>query len=229
MKVESAELASYFEEWLNTAFTNGLIDYVAWDQIQAAMKTRLPGLVEELNGPAKTASLALGGKRKLEIVLRPGRDPKLGDFNLFEMRWPGKPKAKRLQCFVGHRFIPYIEKTLRWNLRHCLESSNIDLVWSGKDLNAVGFFDEILKLIETSHFCIFDDQATEGMPNVYIEAGIAYALKTPFLFAHHEDNPSAVPSDLGHIASIRYRDYRDLTKKIYFHLPVFLNHTGLRG
>lgn len=96
------------------------------------------------------------------------------------------------------------------------------------DMNAVGFFDDIVRKISRCDFCIFDNRGTERKPNVYVEAGIAYVLEKPFILANYRGNRVGVPTDLIHVLNIPYDDYRDLTRRVYFNLPVFLRGTRLQ-
>jgi hypothetical protein len=114
------------------------------------------------------------------------------------------------------------------NLRYVLEPSNINLVWSGMDISAVGFFDNLVKKIRMCDFCIFDNRWASEKPNVYIEAGIAYALHKPFILANFQENRVGVPSDLTHILNLPYKSYEDLCRTLYFQLPIFLRENNLR-
>ncbi|HEY4562835.1 MAG TPA: hypothetical protein VIJ36_07635, partial [Thermoanaerobaculia bacterium] len=67
------------------------------------------------------------------------------------------PAQKRWTCFVGHRFLPNIERSLRFNLVHLLSPYGIDLRWSGYDLSAKNVFSEIILGIESADLCIFDN------------------------------------------------------------------------
>ena len=97
------------------------------------------------------------------------------------------------------------------------------------DMSAVGFFAKTVREIRQADFCIFDNRDADSKPNVYIEAGIAYVLGKPFIVADYKGNRLAVPSDLQHINRVQYRDYADLSRQIYFRLPVFLRENKLRG
>jgi hypothetical protein len=110
-----------------------------------------------------------------------------------------------------------------------LEPSNIRLVWSDMDMSGVGFFAKTIREIRRADFCIFDNREADVRPNVYIEVGIAYVLKKPFIIADYKANRLEVPSDLQHINRVQYRDYEDLCRQIYFRLPVFLRDHRLRG
>ncbi|HYN15274.1 MAG TPA: hypothetical protein VES66_05740 [Terriglobales bacterium] len=225
------ELRSYFEDWLDTAFANGLVSVRTREQALRSTIQRLRALVAALN--ASGAAQCRVGQATLALFLREGRDPSTGKFNLFEIRWLRRRSRRKglppkLRCFLGHRFTKAITRSLRHNLRHVLEPSNVQLDWSGIDLNASGFFDEIIQKIRKADFCIFDNRSASEKPNVYIEAGIAYVLEKPFILANYQGNRLGVPSDLSHILNLPYKNYRDLTKTMYFNLPVFLRDTGLR-
>jgi hypothetical protein len=227
LTVTRSQLRKYFQDWLDTGFRNGLINRNRRDDTVKQMTERVPALAASLNETGK-ATLVLG-RGAVDLFLRQGRDPETGTFNLFEIRWQGRRRRQsRLRCFVGHRFLPPISDDLRMNLRYVLEPSNIELVWSGMDLAASGFFDDVVKRIKGCHFCIFDNRDTEDKPNVYIEAGIAYALAKPFVLANYKGNRVGMPSDLTHVTNLPYTSYKDLTKALYFTLPVFLRDTGLR-
>lgn len=227
MRVTQKELSDYFREWRRSAYEDGLIDFDMQQAILVFQRENLPQMVSDLNNLGKS-SLSLDPKVSMEIVLRPGADPAKGGFNLFEIRWPGWRKRRKLSCFVGHRFAEEINRCLRTNLRHVLEPLNIQLLWAGMDLTAVGFFDNIIQLIRECDFCIFDNRDAIEKPNVYIEIGIAYALRRPFIVAEYLHNRIGLPSDLGHINRIPYEDYRELTRLLYFKLPRFLESEKLR-
>ena len=99
------------------------------------------------------------------------------------------------------------------------------LDWSGQDPTSVQIFDDIVRRIKRADFCVFDTRATRGKPNVYIEAGIAYAVRTPFILFEHQRTArgfvSSLPSDLGHALSLRYSSYERLFREFYFSLPSF--------
>jgi len=183
----------------------------------------------ELNRLGRATLRFDDGPRTLTIFPRTGLDPSTGKFTLFELRWSGVRRSRRLRCFLGHRFLPRITKALRLDLLFVMEPSNIRLVWSDMDMSAVGFFAKTVREIRQADFCIFDNRDADSKPNVYIEAGIAYVLGKPFIVADYKGNRLAVPSDLQHINRVQYRDYADLSRQIYFRLPVFLRENKLRG
>jgi hypothetical protein len=148
----------------------------------------------------------------------------------------GVPKRSRsgrrsVKCFVGHRFIPEVENRLRTNLAHLLKPYRIDLEWSAVDISASDVFKSIIKGIHNARMCFFDNFGTEGKPNVYIEIGIACALKKPAIVAEYVgDAPSGaapIPSDLQGLFRIQYKNYHELFRKLYFHLPNFIADHGI--
>ncbi|MFQ5663389.1 MAG: hypothetical protein ACE5HL_06130 [Terriglobia bacterium] len=108
-----------------------------------------------------------------------------------------------------------------------MEPYNIRLDWSGKDPASVQIFEDIVKRIRKADFCLFDSRATGGRPNVYIEAGIAFALRRPFMLFEYVPTAAAarrtasIPSDLSHALTLRYRTYQELFLRFYSALPVF--------
>jgi hypothetical protein len=164
---------------------------------------------------------------RLDLQLKRLREMNGRNFFHIEMKVDRQKERQRRVCFVGHRFTPAVGNTLRWNLRQVLEPYEIALDWSGQDPKSVQIFDDIVKRIRKADFCIFDTRATTGKPNVYIEAGIAYAFETPFiLFDYSPPKASrkqvaSLPSDLAHALSLRYSSYEQLFREFYFALPVF--------
>jgi hypothetical protein len=115
-----------------------------------------------------------------------------------------------------------------------LEPYEIRIGWAGIDLNSGGLFDGIIAEIRSSHFCIFDNLGTLNRPNVYIEAGIAYAVRKPFILCEYTGQRNAIrdsgsmPSDLTGLLRVQYKTYRDLCEQLYFGLPDFLKRHVLR-
>ena len=107
---------------------------------------------------------------------------------------------------MGHRFLPNIERSLRFNLVHLFSPHGIDLRWSGYDLSARDVFAEIVSGIRSADLCFFDNLGTLNKPNVYIEIGIAHALGKPMLVSEYRGarpqrktkipDTGSVPSDL---------------------------------
>lgn len=150
----------------------------------------------------------------------------------------GSSSAKKLTCFIGHRFLPGIEKTLRYNLAQLLTPYNIQLRWSGYDLSASGLFGDIVSGIQNADFCFFDNMGTLNKPNVYVEVGIAHAFKKPMIVTEYAGparkgtgkvpDTGSVPSDLQGLLRIQYKGYEDLFKTLYFGLPSFFERHSLR-
>lgn len=228
-RILASELRSYFHEWLDTNFTYGLIDRDRRQAILDGLRRQLPRLITEVNHAGRGELRLDEDRAALTIIPRVGCDPENGKFNLFEIRWSGVPRSRRLRCFLGSRFLPKIIRGLRLNLRYVLEPSNIELVWSDMDMSAVGFFGKTVQEIRRADFCIFDNREADLRPNVYVEAGIAYVLRKPFIMADYKHNRLQVPSDLQHVNRIQYDSYEDLSRQIYFRLPVFLRDNRLRG
>lgn|GEM_PF-1718813 len=145
----------------------------------------------------------------------------------------GSPAPRKLTCFVGHRFLTNIEKSLRFNLVHLLEPYGIHLRWSGYDLNAKDVFHDVVSGIRHADLCIFDNLGTLNKPNVYIEIGIAHALGIPMLVCEYTGkakripDTGSVPSDLQGLLRIQYGSYQDLSRQLHFRLPTFLRENVL--
>ena len=143
-------------------------------------------------------------------------------FDHIEVLFVRKRKRPKSKCFVGHRFIRQIEETLRWNLIQVLEEPyNVELDWSGRDIRSVQLLEDIGRKIRMADFCVFDNRSTEGKPNVYIEAGMCYAIRKPFIFFDYQQSAGSIPSDLGFALTLRYTSYRQLFRDFYYRLPVF--------
>ncbi len=145
-----------------------------------------------------------------------------------------KSKSGRV-CFVGHRFTENIERSLRYNLQHLFEPYRITLQWSGYDLQAESLLPAIIRMIDEADFCLFDNLGTLNKPNVYIEAGIAYAKKRPMIFCEYAGDggrkppadSGSMPTDLTEILTLRYRSYEEFCRTLYFRLPSFLERHRL--
>jgi hypothetical protein len=224
-RTSSKELRNYLTAWIETGFRDGLFNRNERSEILDDLESHLREIVRDINETGAWHKTTPGGI--LSVVLRECRDPNTGPFNHFEILSSSLHRTRPpLQCFVGHRFTRKLNDIIRSNLRYVLEPFNIKLIWSGMDLNATGFFDDILKKIHECDFCIFDTRDTDGHPNVFIEAGIAYALKRPFILASYKNNKFRLPSDLQHIKTIQYKNYQEFTRTLYFELRVFLKGAG---
>lgn len=152
------------------------------------------------------------------------------EFDHIQVIFISQEERRKTRCFVGHRFNPSISGTLRWNLRQILEPYNVELEWSGRDLRSVQILDDIVSQIRKADFCVFDNRATKGKPNVYIEAGMCIALKKPFILFEHKmhsrgaSDPGPVPSDFTHALALPYADYKQLFRDFYFRLPLFFRN-----
>ena len=164
----------------------------------------------------------------LKLRLKELRETDGTSFDHIEALFIRKAKRAKKKCFVGHRFIPQVEQTLRWNLSQVLEPYNVELDWSGRDIRSVQILDDIDRRIKAADFCIFDNRSTAGKPNVYIEIGMCYANRTPFIFFDYEPSAGSIPSDLGFALALRYKNYRQLFRDFYYRLPVFFEK-NLRG
>jgi len=120
-------------------------------------------------------------------------------------------------------------KRVARDLRGAVAKVWLELIWSDMDMSADAFFSKTVREMEKADFCIFDNRGAEEKPNVYIEAGIAYIRRKPFIMANYLGNRMQVPSDLTHINTVAYRSYADLMKQVYFRLPVFLRDNRLRN
>lgn len=167
------------------------------------------------------------------------REPDGSEFPFIQSWTKSVSVGKRnLSCFVGHRFLADIEKSLRFNLIHLFEPYKVSLRWSGYDLTARDVFQDIVAGIKEADLCFFDNLGTLNKPNVYIEIGMAHVLGKPMLVSEYSGPGSkgrrripdtgSVPSDLQGLLRIQYQSYEDLCKQLYFGLPVFLQRHGLR-
>lgn len=53
----------------------------------------------------------------LRLQLKTLREMDGREFLHIEVVFSGSPRRRRRKCFLGHRFTPSVENTLRWNLR----------------------------------------------------------------------------------------------------------------
>ena len=136
-------------------------------------------------------------------------------------------RRKKRKCFVGHRFIDVVTDNFRHNLASVFHYFGIAPDYSDTGVINGQILDTIVAKIKTSDFCIFDNRLTESKPNVYIEIGVAIALKKPYYFFEFKDTKEGVPSDLSGLLALRYRDYRELVTEFSLTLPGFLKAHGL--
>ena len=215
-------------------FLNGRLSSDDYEDVKRSIRARLSEITKRI------FSSAGSGVRDPELgrlKLRRLREPTLNEFPFIHVIPRLNTTRRRLNCFVGHRFLKDIERSLRYNLAHLFEPYRITIRWSGYDLTSSDVFTDIIESIKTSDFCIFDNLGTLNRPNVYIEAGIAYALGRPMILCEYigkgiGDIPppadtESVPSDLKGLFRIQYRDYESLCRAIYFNLPMFLQRHSL--
>jgi len=158
--------------------------------------------------------------RRLQLRLARLREIDRTNFYHIEVRFKRRAKRRKVKCFVGYRFIPEVRETLLYNLKQVLHPYNVELDWSGRDIRSVQILDDIMRRIRRADFCVFDNRATEGKPNVYVEVGICYAIRKPFILFEYEPLSSDVPSDLGFAFAVRYTHYRQLFRDFYYRLPL---------
>ncbi|MGH9348923.1 MAG: hypothetical protein ACRD26_16825 [Vicinamibacterales bacterium] len=214
---------SYLRDLSESLFVRSAIDSAKCDRIRAfTRKAECARYAEELR---RHHSITIP-QLNLSLRLKHLREITGREFYHIEIIVNRHRRRRRRVCFVGHRFTPSIGRTLRWNLRQVLEPYNIELDWSGADARSVQIFEDIVRRIKRADFCVFETRATRGRPNVYIEAGIAYAVDTPFVLFDYVSpgagGPGAsLPSDLAHAMSLRYSSYQQLFREFYVALPVF--------
>lgn len=239
---EPGEAVSFVREFLTSFFESELVngrmstdeyhDKLASIRKNPSLAAISRSLFEKSPDP-----ILFEGNRPLRLIYLREHDG--GEFPFLQgLTSRGAPVKEKLTCFVGHRFLKNIEKSLRFNLIHLFEPYKIALRWSGYDLGARGMFDDVLSGIKNADLCFFDNLGTLNRPNVYIEIGIAHVLGKPMLVSEYlgpgskgrkrTPDTGSVPSDLQGLLRIQYRSYKDLCKQLYFGLPVFLERYGLR-
>jgi hypothetical protein len=189
-----------------------------------------------------------------QLFSHPGEDIELGDIgplrlvHLHELR--GKdfpfilvttrgPRPKPLTCFVGCRFTANIEKILEFNLRTILDPWNVEVRIEGSDLDSGDLLSKIIAQIRAADFAVFDNRGTFDKPNVYIEAGICFALRKPMILCEYVGRSIAgvqtipvtgkPPTDFGGLNRVHYKSYEHLCREIYLRFPKFLKRNRLVG
>jgi hypothetical protein len=228
-------LRAFLDEAYEKQFVNGFLSTDQYHRLCADLQ--------------KNPKLAAIGRTLLERSPKSIQAGKYGRLRLIHLREFGgstfpfvqgltqqgsRRRRSKLVCFLGHRFLQDIESSLRFNLVHLFEPHAITLRWAGDDLGAGDLFEKILTAISRADLCLFDNLATSNKPNVYIEIGIAYALRKPMLFCEYTGTGTGTPfetgsfpSDLQGLLRIQYQSYQELCKKLYFGLPGFLKHNKL--
>lgn len=222
----------FFSSFLENHLLNGLISTQEYYRHVSSLNddTYLSSVTRQLFADSPEP-LDFGSYGAFRVVYL--REPNDGCFPFLQRIVRNSPARKDLTCFVGHRFLKNIEKSLRFNLVHLLEPYDVHLRWSGYDLSAQDVFEDIVSGIKNADFCIFDNQGTLNRPNVYIEIGIAHAVGVPMLVCEYTGrrrvpDTGSVPSDLQGLFRIQYQSYQDLCRQLYFGFPVFLKRHGLR-
>jgi len=131
-----------------------------------------------------------------------------------------------LKVFVGHRFLDHITQSLRFNLARILDPYGIKLMIAGQDAASEPLLSDIEKKLSSADFAIFDNRETETKPNVYIEIGMSFILKLPFMVCDYRDPQrpdfDPIPTDLGGFLTLRYTDYKSLFTELALKLPSFI-------
>jgi hypothetical protein len=234
--------AVFVREFLDTFFEsrvlNGLISTREYYDLLANLRNaRLLELLSQRLFAKSPKPIHLEGFGDIRLIYL--REPDGNEFPFLQgLTKPFLPSTKKLTCFVGHRFLADIERSLRFNLIHLFEPYEVTLRWSGFDLTARDVFQDIVSGIKDADLCFFDNLGTLNKPNVYIEIGMALAFGKPMLVSEYTGPGSrgrrkipdtgSVPSDLQGLLRIQYKNYEDLCKQLYFGLPVFLERHGLR-
>ncbi len=224
-------MADFLGEFLETQFVSGQLTADEYHSHKRRLQTDARTLSRHLFAGDSGISDPVLGLLKLRML----REPDLREFPFIQVI-PRGTSQRHIRCFVGHRFSTNIEKSLRYNLRHLLEPYRIDLEWSGYDLSAQDAFEDIIRRVRAAEMCLFDNLGTLNRPNVYIEVGIAYAFERPLIVCeyvgkrrpHAVPDTGSVPSDLAGILTVRYRNYEELCRQLYFRLPLFLRRHQLR-
>lgn len=225
----------FLEEFLENQLVSGFISTGRYQGHLASLRryARLPALSRKLFKVSPEPILVEGFGLLRVIYLR---EPDGTEFPFLQGLAESGSRARKGECvcFVGHRFLSGIEKSLRFNLIHLFEPHQIKLRWSGYDLSARDVFEDVISGIRSADLCLFDNRGTLNKPNVYIEVGIAYVLEKPMLVCEYVGtgkntipDTESVPADLQGLIRIQYQSYQDLCKKLYFGLPSFLERHKL--
>jgi len=203
-------------------------------QIQKPDRLRL---IREFRKPKTLQELAKQLYGPNQEVCIPGTSAKLARLTMKEMgsrpfslfvitrrdltRIPRR-RTNPLRCLVGHRFSPQTKLIFRWNIRELLQAFDVKEDYSDFDGGAVDLLPELRDKIANYDFCLFDNRETTepSKPNVYIEAGMAYALRRPFILCHYRKE--VWPTDFANVLYIPYKSYADLFRRLAAQLPTFI-------
>ncbi|HET9211575.1 MAG TPA: hypothetical protein VFR03_14300, partial [Thermoanaerobaculia bacterium] len=110
----------FLSDFLEAKLVNGL---VPTDEYYDFLASFNDGLLADISdklfavSPSRTYVEGFGNLRLVYL-----REPDGDEFPFLQgLAKPSFPNRERLSCFVGHRFLPNIEKSLRFNLRHLFE------------------------------------------------------------------------------------------------------------
>jgi hypothetical protein len=225
---QAAFVASSLTSLIDTMYTDGRLNRQARDQLHAYLaKADMPALSEQLftrgrilfgldaTTPRATDTCfeliqlhELDGSKAPLVVWRPDSSR-------------ARPPA-RLRCFIGHRFAPTVTQPLQYNLHELFELHHVTEEPIGKDGSAIELLPEIYAHIRRADFCLFDNRETTNPRklNVYLEAAMAYAMRTPFVFCNFGNE--TMPTDFGGLLNTPYTSYIELFRELYRRMPMFL-------
>lgn len=228
-------ICDFLAGFLESQLVNGFISTDEFhDQLTDLRRSRRIAAASRRLFENSPQAVPLGAYGPLRVVYL--REPDRSEFPFLQglRKSSSLDRKEELTCFVGHRFLHEVERSLRFNLVHLFEPHKIALRWSGYDLSARDVFEDVVSGIRSADLCLFDNLGTLNRPNVYIEIGIAHALEKPMLVCEYVGtgknkvpDTGSVPSDLQGLIRIQYRSYQDLCKQLYFGLPSFLERHGL--
>ena len=216
-------LKESFRDLLEMLFVTGQISRQQRLAFERVIRTpnKLRSLAMGLFGPDREFAIPAWGK----LILLSLRGEGKSRFNLlvWEKTSTRRQRRKTTTCLVGHRFTKSIETRFRWNLRHLFGLFGVKETYSGFDGAAVNILEDLRTKIHQHDFCLFDNRETTypSKPNVYIEAGMAFALRKPFILCHYQGE--AWPADFSNLIYISYQNDRELFQKLYASLPFFLS------
>jgi hypothetical protein len=210
---------------LDTLYRTQQIDRPTRNDLKMMFRDR--GLMDYLvNGLYSPRKEVMVPDTQLKIVRLSIKEVGTKQSSLFVMQLsaPADPPTSKSprRCLVGHRFTQPIEASFRWNLRELFSVFDVAEEYSGFDGAAINIIDDLREKIRTSDFCLFDNRETTApaKPNVYLEAGMAFALQRPFIFCHYKRE--VWPSDFSNMVYLSYRNYGELFQELASVLPMFL-------
>lgn len=151
-RAEFAFFTDSLEKYFDSAFLLQDIDSLTCQRLKSWCKTAEARQCAERLFSKRIVEMR---KHRLRLQLKSLREMNGEEFNHIEVFVRPRKRPKR-RCFVGHRFLPGVNDTLRWNLRQVLEPYNVQLDWSGRDIRSVQILEDIVRRIKVSDFCVFD-------------------------------------------------------------------------